>query len=840
MIRLTAKGLWAHRGRFVLTAAGVVVSVGFLAAVLLLTNAMGANDKDHIAAANAGIDAVVRGEILAIEEDGPGERNVVRRALDDGVAATVAATPGVESSAVVVAGEATLTTLDGDRIGGPEQPTVAETWVADPTLSTFTVDEGSPPVGPAEIAVDVATASDVGVDVGDELVQNTPTGSRTVTIAGLLRYGGADGPPTANAVLIDAAAAGDVFGTTAPDRIVVRADDGVDAAAVAAGLTAALTGPVVETGDELIAELQADLDAALSFLSTFLLAFAIVATVAGVTLIHNTFAIAVTQRTRELALLRAVGASRSQVRRSILLEAALVGLVASLVGLAVGIVGVRALDSAFTAIGVELLDTRVEVSPGPLAVAGAVGVLVTLGSAWFSARRASTISPLAALRESAVDDSGTSRLRSIGGIAALGAGLVGVALGVGTGQVLVLGVAMLTTLAAVVVAGPTLASAVARSAGRLGLDRRPEGRLATTNARRNPRRAASTSLALIIGLGLVGFFLTLTSSFAASLAGTVEDSLRADYVVSSTNEERGTIPTDLATGLAAVDGVTSVSPLRLIPAVIDGAPSTLGGIDPLTIDAAYDLGVTAGSFDALGADGVAVHVDEAPGLPLGDELTLELASGATRTLEVVARFEHDFPGFEAPRHLVTLDQLDAAGVVAPDFNVFVSVADEHDVAALGAAVGSASADLRTATAFVAGSGGELDAFRNFVLGLLSLAVVIALAGIANTTTLSIRERTRELGLLRAVGTTARQVRRSVRYEAALVALHGTIVGLGLGVLGAWTLFEVLGDADLTVVSVPVTKLAVVGAGSVVAGTLAAAVPAWMASRVPTLEAVAGG
>ncbi|MEM9035537.1 MAG: FtsX-like permease family protein [Actinomycetota bacterium] len=833
---IARKNAIANRSRFALTIAAVALSVAFLTATLILADSITGTAESDIARANDELSFVVQGETLSAGDGGPGEAaRAVTASLDPSTLEVVQGIDGVD--AVGVSNGFAKLVADGEAVGGGTAEDVGTNWIDDPALNPYELAAGAPPVGDQQVVVDVGLASDGGIVVGDLVEIITPTGLREMTVSGLARFGPADSAPLQRTLLFDAVELPALLDTSGFDAIRAVVD-GEAATALSAAGEALPTATVLSAADYVAAE-QAAVATPFEFLSIFLLAFAAIATVAGATIIVNTFAIAIAQRRRELALMRAVGATRREVLRAVLGEAAIVAVVATGLGIGAGLLGASALRSLMDIAGLSFLDGPSVVSARTIAIAAAVGLAVTMGSAWAPARRAAAAAPVEALRNAAAEASTPSRWRA-------GAGFVALALGVGSlvaaasaaDAVLLVGAALLVP--GLVLAGPSIVSGLVRIV-RPGLSRAAgiEGAMAATNLTRNPRRSASTALGLTLGVALVGFFTVLAASLNSSLTTSLDRDLTADAVVTSVSTEVSTIDPGLVERIAAIEGVTAASPLALADASDPmGGEAVVGGVGVDLTDL-FDLGVVEGSFDGLAEGGVAVwNGGEVPAPSVGDVVELVFEEGPAE-LPVVAVFENTLAGFDPPTHLVSATLLDDLQPGLVDDTLFVSVADATAEGSVRAAVAETPGSLfETRADFVSSASSEVDAIRNLVYALLGLTVVIAVVGVANTTALSVSERTRELGMLRAIGATQRGVRRIVRLEAAALSTAGAATGLALAVAGGWALVRAVGG-ELTTVSVPVLPMAVIVLGAVVAGVLAAAGPGWRASQVPTLDAITG-
>ena len=561
-------------------------------------------------------------------------------------------------------------------------------------------------------------------------------------------------------------------------------------------------------------------------------------------IIYNTFSIVVAQRTKDLAMLRAVGASRRQVLWSVFVEALAVGVLASGIGLALGVVMSFGLKGLLATAGIEIPSGPIVLATGTIVTAVVVGVVVTVLSAIAPAMRASRVAPIAALRDVAVDRSHLSIARVIAGLLVVGGGVAGVAAGIagdGQGALKLLGLGAVTTVLGVFVLSPVIARPALRVLGAPALLVSGKvGHLARENARRNPKRTAATATALMVGVALVGFITILASSTTAAVSENVDRAFRADYVIESGTWGQGGLATELEGQLTSLPEVATISPLRMAPVSIDDGTTEVGGVDTATLDGLYDLDVTQGSIADVSGDALAVKSDIAAehGLALGDTVTVTFGRTGPVELTVAAIFEDDFNEW-----LVGLDTFEANVSDQYDQKVFVGTADGIDAATSRASIEQVleswpNAELQDQAEFKESITSEIGQILNLIYGLLALAVIIALIGIANTLALSVHERRRELGLLRAVGSTRRQIRTTVRWESVMIALLGTGLGVVLALAGAWAIIQGLASEGIDTVVVPTGSMLVIVALAGLAGVLAAVGPARRAARLDVLSAIA--
>jgi putative ABC transport system permease protein len=847
MFKLTSKGLWAHKVRFVLTGLAVVLGVAFMAGTMILTDTMGKTFDGLFATSNEGIDVVVHhtpgveGDFGDVTERVPATTLTAIRAIDG----VDAAAGSIEGFAQIVDADGEITTTDG--IGG----TMGVAWIDDARLNPFDLRRGRAPHGPDEIVLDLATMTDQGWTLGDRVGVLSKQPTQQMTIVGAAGFGEVDGIPGFTVIAADATTAQAMFAQPgAYDSVVVAAEAGVTPGELADRITAKVGSPDLEvlTGAADTADKQAQFKEDMSFFNTFLMAFAYIALFVGMFIIYNTFSITIAQRMREMAMLRAIGASRRQVLRSVLLESFLVGAVSSAVGLGAGVLMSFGLRALLTGVGVDIPTGGAVIGTGTITTAFVVGIAVTMVSSIGPALRASRIAPIAALRETAIERTTTSLRRTVLGLAVVGAGVAGFAAGItgsGPGAVKVLGLGMLGIIAGVFVLGPVIARPAMHVLGFPTRVSGATGHLARENAKRNPRRTAATASALMIGVALVGFITIIASSSKASLASAVDKNLTADYVVDSGTWGYGGFGPAIERDLAALPQVERISPLRSVAATVEGATTELTAFDTATVEELIDFEIIAGDVKAIRGDGVGLaqgHADTL-GVGVGDTVTVHFAATGDQELTVRAIYDGDLLSAGGMDTIVSLDTFEANVTDVYDRQVYVKIADGVSAATATEAMESAlaawpNAELQDQATFKEAISSEIDMMLNLIYGLLGLAVIIALIGIANTLALSVHERTRELGLLRAVGMTRGQLKTAVRWESVLISLLGTALGLGLGVGGAWGIAVASAKDGVTAFVVPGTQLTVIVGLAVFAGVLAALGPARRAARLNVLEAIA--
>jgi putative ABC transport system permease protein len=850
MFKTTLASLRARKLRLFTTGFAVLLGVAFMAGSLVLTDTIGRTFDNLFADVNKGTDAFVRGKSAIKDEQGTESRTRV----DDAILRTVQSVAGVKAAHGSVSGFAQLVDKKGEAIGNPGQgaPVLGGNWTADANLNPFVLVSGRAPAAADEVVIDRGSAKKAGFVVGDKTTVLVKTGAEPITIVGIARFGDADSPGGASFVGFTDATAQRVL--TAPGEyngVTVVAESGVSQTELQSRLAKALPDTVeVVTGAQLTKENQDDIKKGLAFFGTFLTSFAYIALFVGAFIIYNTFSILVAQRGRENALLRAIGASRRQVLGSVLFEALVVGVIASAFGI-VGGLGMAALLKVLLAgFGVDIPAGGLLLTAKTVVTCAVIGVLVSVLSAVFPARRASKVPPIAAMRDLTIEGAATggraSRRRLIAGLVVTGLGMGLMANGLfGSAKTPLAWVAfgLALTFVGVAVLGPVLAAPVTRFLGApLPRMKGMTGTLARNNATRNPKRTSATAAALMIGVGLVGSITVFASSGKASIDKTIDDVFKADFVLDPGTFGAGGLPPELATRLSTLPEVGTVTGIRIGMTELAGASKRVVAVDPAKFGSFFDIGVATGSFSevsSLSSLAVSSQVANDKGLHVGDPVVLRFAQTGDQRFVVAATFaKRDLVG----DYVMGLSSFEANVADQFDTQVYVKRATGVTPAAARTAIESVakdypSAKLQDQTEFKAAQAAQVNQLLGLIYALLGLAILIAVLGIANTLALSIFERTRELGLLRAVGMTRSQLRSAVRWESVLIALFGTGLGLVIGTGFGWAMVQALKGEGFTELRIPVGQLLVITALAAACGVLAAVLPARRASKLDVLAAI---
>ncbi|RKR92581.1 putative ABC transport system permease protein [Micromonospora pisi] len=848
MLRATLKSLLARKVRLVLSGLAVVLGVMFVAGSFVLTDTLGRSFDSVFSDAYATTDVNVAAKPKVALSEFEGEQ--IAAPLPAAALETVRKVPGVADATGVVATDgARLIGSNGKVVTSFGPPQLGENWTGENEL--LKLREGRAPTADTEIVINAGLAKAAKVKVGDRvavLVDLAP--KQEFTLVGVFGYSGdrdslggvnevAFTNPVAQQLMLGAR---DVY-----TNISVRAQDGVSQAALRDRVAAAVgDGYEVKTGEQLSADSAAGLKEGLAFFNQILLGFAGVALLVGTFLILNTFSIIVAQRTRELALMRAIGASGRQVVRSVLVEAVAIGLVASALGLGAGI-GVGALLAyVFGQFGGGLELAGVGVPPVAVISSFAVGILITVIAALIPALRASRIPPIAAMQDVATPDRPLTRLTVSGAVVSvLGAGLLALGLtgaagdnvlGTILGGVLLafIGVALLT---------PMISRPVVSLLGRIFSWSVP-GKLGRLNSGRNPRRTAITAAALMIGIALVTGVTIILDSAKSSIAGLAEETISADLVISGAQSgpRPPTFDPTVLERATELPGVKAVAGFWGDLAVVNGVREWVNATNdvPAMVDI-YGVKPTAGSIDGLGPDQVLVDASTARdmGLSVGSTVPVQLSRGEAHTYTVRGIYSESelYSGFLLPQAAtkdfaiprpsqgyLQLDPGTSVGQVLPQVEALLADSPEVSVA-----------DRAT---FIEQQTGQFDMLLTMIQILLALAILIAVLGIVNTLALSVLERTRELGLLRAIGLNRARTMWMVTVEAVVISVFGALLGMAVGAgLGA-AVVRALRDEGITDLVLPWAQLGVLIGLAAVVGVVAAVLPAIRAARINVLGAIA--
>jgi putative ABC transport system permease protein len=837
MWRVTIKGLLAHKLRLALTALSIVLGVTFIAGTFVLTDTLHNTFNTLFSNIYQNIDFQVRG-VAQFGSGGTATRNPV----PESVVSTVRTVPGVEAASGSVTGYAQYVSPEGKAITTGGAPTLGISFDPNPKLSALRLTQGTAPTTPNDVVMDLGTAQKYHFRVGQNVRILLKGPTRTFTITGLARFGTANNLAGATLAAFDIPTAQALVGQVGQfDNINVITDPGADKATVQHAIARALPrGEEVVTGQTVINEATSSISQALGFFNTALLVFAFIALFVGGFTILNTFSIIVGQRTRELALLRIVGASRRQVFRSVMLEALIVGLVSSLIGLGLGVLAALGLEALLSGFGVTLPSGPLVFEARTVIVCLVVGVGVTVVSAISPARRAVRIAPVAAVSEQSSETEISLRRRFTWGIAITLLGVIALAIGLTAPQIALVGLGAVLIFVGVARLAPAVARPMSSFIGRplarlLGMS----GRLGRENSMRSPRRTAQTASALMVGLALVSAIAVFGASLSRSATSSVDNAISADYIVTTPNNAQGGFSNSVGPTAAKVNGVTATSTVYQDQFEVKGSIENLTAVSVRNLSDTVILNMTEGSSSTL-ADGqllIDTTTANSQHLAAGDTVPVKFAKTGRTTMRIGGVFKANAL---IGKYLVGdpfflthfANDLPVAVLLQTDGSPGVGQSITH------ALTSYPNLKIQTRAQFEQSQQQSVNQLLGLVYALLALAVLIALIGIVNTLMLSVFERTHEIGLLRAVGMKRRQIRAMIRSESVILAVFGAIIGIivgtGLGIALAWS----LKSQGITDIVVPFTSLIVFLILAALLGLLAASWPARRAAKLDVLAAIA--
>jgi putative ABC transport system permease protein len=849
MTAFALKSLLSRKLRTGLTAIAIVLGVAMISGTYVLTDSI-ANAFDAIFTQSyRGTDAVISGK-SAFDLSSNGLTTAPP--FDQSLLPEVQALPDVSAAIGGVGGEAHLIGKNGKAIVFGGAPNLGfSVDPAHPEFNSLILVSGRWPRA-GEVVVDESTAGKKDLAVGQQLGIQAEGPIERFRISGLVKFGSVSTIGGATLAGFDLATAQDLFGKTGKlDQIRVKAKPGVSPAKLDAQISAILPpGTQVKTGNNQAASDAEDTNSFISFLQTFLLSFAGVALFVGAFVIANSLSITIAQRTREFATLRTLGASRRQVLRSVIVEALVIGFLASVVGLVLGLALGKGLFSLFDAVGFTLPNNGLTVETRTIVVALVVGIAVTLLASLRPALRATRVPPIAAVREGATLPEGRlHRYRTLGtvltavlGFAALLYGLFGSNLG--TTQVLLwMGIGALLIFVGVALVSSYVVVPLVRVLGwpatRIG---GAAGTLARANSRRNPQRTASTAAALMIGLALVTLVATLAGSIIGTFNGAVDDLARGEFYAITAQNNFSPIPVTAANAVAKTPGLESIANVRAGDALVFGNTRTLTAVDP-TIGTVINLDWKEGSqsvLSTLGPSGAFVDDGFADNhnLTPGSQFALLTPTGKTLVLTVNGIFTP--PAGGSPFGPVTISSKTFDAEYSQPKNIFTfvtmkgGVTDANTKALDASLKGFPNAKVADGDEFKENQVSGLKSVLNVLYVLLALSVLVSVFGIVNALVLTVFERTRELGMLRAIGMTRRQVRRMIRHESVITSLIGAAIGLLLGLVLAALLISRVKEINFFT---PWSQLVIFLIAAIIVGILAAIFPARRAAKLNPLEAL---
>ncbi len=843
MLRIALKGILGRKARLVLTSLAVILGTAFLSGTAVFSATLNRTFDNLFSDVFRNVDSYVRSTQVIEADFGAEERQRIPAEL----IATIEAVPGVGDVQGDIQAFARIIGKDGQPLGseGAGPPTfgsVGEEFKG----ALWTISEGKFPSNSTEVALDEASAKAGNYVVGDKVKIVAQAGSREFTLVGIAGYGDVRSPGGATFALFDLATAQEFLAKPGfVDAILISGDGSASDEELAKAINAVIPSSYKTetlTGAEITKETQDQIGSALSFFSILLSTFSYIALGVGSFVIYNVFSISAAQRQRENALLRAIGASKKQVTRALMIESVVVGLFGSTIGLFAGIGLSKALSALLKAASIDLPSGDLVVPSSAIVNTIVVGLIVTVASAWLPARRAGKVPPLAAMRETAIEVVALRRRRTIFGLVliALGAAsIIAVTNGVSNTW---LGLGILFVFSGTITLGPVIARPVALLLGKPAERLRGvTGTMARQNSARNPKRTSRTASPVLIGVALVTAVAALAASISSQIDGVFTQQFKGDYAINTNARGFGGLSPSLADDINTLPEVERATGIGLLTVKIDGKGQYLTTINPATVEGVFDIGLTSGTYADLTPETIFVSQQYAENndAKLGDTIAVTLADAQVKSLSIAGIYEFDEL---AGKYTVSRDLTKDTTVITFDLGVYIKIKDgvsqESARTALQAAVDKyGQGTLLSKREYIDSQSGQVNQLLGLIYGLLFLSVIIAVVGIIITLLLSVFERQREIGLLRAVGMTKSQVRTTVRWESVITSLLGAVVGIVLGVGLGWVIVYALRDQGLSAFSVPVGTTVSILIMAFVIGILAAVYPAWRATRVNLLAAI---
>jgi putative ABC transport system permease protein len=842
VFRIALKGILGRKARLILTSLAVILGTSFLAGTSVFSDTLNRTFDNLFSDVFKNVDAYVRSSQVIEGDFGQEERQRISADL----VSIVEKVPGVRDASPDIQAFARIIGKDGKPIGSDGQgpPTfgsIGEEFAG----ALWTTAEGTWPNGPTEVVIDEASAKAGKYILGDTVKVVAQSGSREFLLVGIASYGDVRSPGGATFALFDSVTAAEFL--TKPgfiDAILISGDGSVSDAKLSKVIQDALpTTSKTETltGAEITLETQDQIGSALDFFGILLKTFSFIALGVGCFVIYNVFSISAAQRQRENALLRAIGASRKQITRAMLIEATVVGLIGSVVGLVAGVGLSAGLGALLRAVNIDIPSGGLVLSQNTVTSTIIIGLIVTVLSAILPARRAGKVPPLAAMRATALEIAEPGRKRLYAALLSIALGLAIIIAVVTGASNNYLGIGILFVFIGTIVLGPIIARPVAMFLGRPAARfRGVTGVMARQNSARNPKRTSRTASPVLIGVALV----TAVTALAASIKGQIDDvftaQFKGEYAISTDARGFGGISPSLAIDLNKLPQVEKATGFGFLTVKIEDKGQYLTTITPETVEGLWNIGLINATYADLTTSDIFVSEKTAKkkNIAIGSVLQTTFGDGSTRPLKVAGFFVNDEIGnYIANSHLV-----DGSAIIMFDIGVYIKTKDSVGKAEAFTALENAvkkygQGELLTKQQYIDKQSGQVNQLLGLIYGLLMLSVIISIVGIIITLLLSVFERQRELGLLRAVGMTRSQVRTTVRWESVITSLLGAVLGIILGIGLGWVIVFALKDQGLTSFKLPVTPTIVIMVMSFIVGLLAAIYPAWRATRVNILDAL---
>ena len=841
MLRLSLKMTLARKGRLVLTSLAIILGTSFLSGTTIFSDTINNTFDRLFTDVFRDVDAYVRSANSVESEFGESRHSPTQI----GALETILKVPGVKAAVGDMQSYARVIGKDGKPLGKDQGPPTFGGIASSISAGLWKVESGRLPVGPKEMMLDRETAENGKLVIGDTVRVNALSGTREFSFVGIANYGDVSSPGGATFALFDQPTASEfLLKPGFVDAILIQGDGSLSDEELAKSIQAALPAEAkleTLTGAQITAETTSQIKTVLGFFTTFLKTFSFIALGIGCFVIYNVFSITAAQRQRESALLRAIGANRRQVTIALLVEALIIGILGSVLGFVTGIGLSQALSALLNALGLEIPSSGLTIELNAIIFTVIVGTVITVLSAVLPALRAGRVSPLAAMRDTALDTVNDFRRRIIFSAVLLAGGAYGLVSSMNGAGAKTLGFGALGLFAGVLFIGPAISRKMAMVIGApVAKFRGVTGAMARQNAARNPKRTSRTAAPLLIGVALVTSFTALAASIKGEIRDTYGKSFRGDYALSVDSRGFGGIPTSITDQIDALPEVDKATGIGFVPAKVGDESRYVLVINPKTTEGLYTLEMVEGKQSDLTKDGILIESDKAlkKNLSIGAIVDVTLIDGRTLPLKLVGTYKNAFGNYVVSREI-----FDGSTNSLFDSSVYIKINEGESDKQVRKAISAISTDLgigklESRDEFIDTQAAQVNQILALIYGLLFLSIIIAIVGIIITLLLSVFERKREIGLLRAIGMTRAQIRTMIRWESVITSLFGAVTGVVLGITMGVVIVVSLVEKGFSAFKLPITGTITILIIAFVIGVVAAVFPAWRATRTSIISSIA--
>lgn len=841
MLRLSLKMTLARKGRLVLTSLAIILGTSFLSGTTIFSDTINNTFDRLFTDVFRDVDAYVRSANSVESEFGESRHSPTQI----GALETILKVPGVKAAVGDMQSYARVIGKDGKPLGKDQGPPTFGGIASSSSAGLWKVESGRLPVGPKEMMLDRETAENGKLVIGDTVRVNALSGTREFSLVGIANYGDVSSPGGATFALFDQPTASEfLLKPGFVDAILIQGDGSLNDEELAKSIQAALPAEAkleTLTGAQITTETTSQIKTVLGFFTTFLKTFSFIALGIGCFVIYNVFSITAAQRQRESALLRAIGANRRQVTIALLVEALIIGILGSVLGFVTGIGLSQALSALLNALGLEIPSSGLTIELNAIIFTVIVGTVITVLSAVLPALRAGRVSPLAAMRDTALDTVNDFRRRIIFSAVLLAGGAYGLVSSMNGAGAKTLGFGALGLFAGVLFIGPAISHKMAMIIGApVAKLRGVTGAMARQNAARNPKRTSRTAAPLLIGVALVTSFTALAASIKGEIRDTYGKSFRGDYALSVDSRGFGGIPTSITDQIDALPEVDKATGIGFVPAKVGDESRYVLVINPKTTEGLYTLEMVEGKQSDLTKDGILIESDKAlkKNLSIGAIVDVTLIDGRTLPLKLVGTYKNAFGNYVVSREI-----FEGSTNSLFDSSVYIKINEGESDEQVRRAISAISTDLgigklESRDEFIDTQAAQVNQILALIYGLLFLSIIIAIVGIIITLLLSVFERKREIGLLRAIGMTRAQIRTMIRWESVITSLFGAVTGVVLGITMGVVIVVSLVEKGFSAFKLPITGTITILIIAFVIGVVAAVFPAWRATRTSIISSIA--